>query len=125
MLNYLFFRFIIIFVKDQTSENNDEMDEEELARLRTCITAMQETLATTNDPDSSLISDYFKETFEIRRTFVKTHNTNEILAEYPALQLHSCVCLIDKIVDSENENFLFCSYLLIFICKQIFLFKQF
>jgi hypothetical protein len=81
------------------------MDEEELARLRTCITAMQETLATTNDPDSSLISDYFKETFEIRRTFVKTHNTNEILAEYPALQLHSCVCLIDKIVYSGNENF--------------------
>ena len=67
------------------------MDEEELARLRTCITAMQETLATTDDPDISLISDYFKETFEIRRNFVKTHNTTEILTEYPALQLHSCV----------------------------------
>ena len=52
---------------------------------------MQETLATTDDPDISLISDYFKETFEIRRNFVKTHNTTEILAEYPALQLHSCV----------------------------------
>ncbi|UJR08573.1 hypothetical protein I4U23_012832 [Adineta vaga] len=76
---------------DQTSENTDEIDEEELNRLRTCITAMQETLATTDDPDISLISDYFKETFEMRRNFVKTHNTNEILAEYPALQLHSCL----------------------------------
>ncbi|CAF0958881.1 unnamed protein product [Adineta steineri] len=76
---------------DQTSENNDDIDEDELNRLRTCITAMQETLATTDDPDISLISDYFKETFEIRRTFVKTHNTNEILTEYPALQLHSCL----------------------------------
>jgi hypothetical protein len=53
---------------------------------------MQETLAATNDPDISLIADSFKETFEIRRNFVKTHNTNEILMEYPALQLHSCVC---------------------------------
>ena len=35
--------------------------------------------------------DHFKETFAIRRSFVKTHNTNEILAEYPALQIHSCV----------------------------------
>ena len=52
---------------------------------------MQKKLATTNDPDISLISDYFKETFEIRRNFVKTHNTTEILTEYPALQLHSCV----------------------------------
>ncbi|CAF4623121.1 unnamed protein product [Rotaria socialis] len=76
---------------DQTSENNDELDEGELKRLRTCIVAMKETLATTNDPDISLISDYFKETFEIRRDFVKTHNTNEILVEYPALQLHSCL----------------------------------
>lgn len=67
------------------------MDEEDLTRLRTCITAMQETLATNDDPDISLISDYFKETFDIRRNFVKTHNTTEILAEYPALQLHSCV----------------------------------
>ena len=56
---------------------------------------MQETLATTDDPDISLISDYFKETFDMRRNFVKTHNTNEILIEYPALQLHSCVCFID------------------------------
>jgi hypothetical protein len=54
---------------------------------------MQETLATTDDPDISLISDYFKETFEIRRNFVKTHNTTEILTEYPALQLHSCVSI--------------------------------
>lgn len=77
--------------KDQTSDNPDELDEEELNRLRGYITAMQETLATTDDPDISLISDYFKETFEIRRNFVKTHNTTEILAEYPALQLHSCV----------------------------------
>ncbi|CAF2658512.1 unnamed protein product [Rotaria sp. Silwood2] len=76
---------------DQISENNDELDEEELKRLRICIAAMKETLATTNDPDISLISDYFKETFEIRRDFVKTHNTNEILLEYPALQLHSCL----------------------------------
>ncbi|CAF1040547.1 unnamed protein product [Rotaria sordida] len=76
---------------DQFSENNDEIDEEELKHLRTCITVMKETLATTNDPDISLISDYFKETFEIRRDFVKTHNTNEILMEYPALQLHSCL----------------------------------
>ncbi|CAF0997001.1 unnamed protein product [Adineta ricciae] len=76
---------------DQTSENADELEEEELNRLRACITAMQATLATTDDPDISLISDYFKETFEIRRNFVKTHNTNEILAEYPALQLHSCL----------------------------------
>jgi signal transduction histidine kinase len=67
------------------------MDEEEANRLRSCITAMQETLAATDDPDISLISDYFKETFEIRRNFVKTHNTTEILTEYPALQLHSCV----------------------------------
>ncbi len=67
------------------------MDEEESNRLRICITAMQETLAATDDPDISLISDYFKETFEIRRNFVKTHNTTEILTEYPALQLHSCV----------------------------------
>jgi len=52
---------------------------------------MQETLATTNDPDISLISDYFKQTFETRRNFVKTHNTTEILTEYPALQLHSCL----------------------------------
>jgi hypothetical protein len=59
--------------------------------MRGCITAMQETLAATDDPDISLISDYFKETFEIRRNFVKTHNTTEILTEYPALQLHSCV----------------------------------
>ena len=59
---------------------------------------MQETLAATNDPDISLIADSFKETFEIRRNFVKTHNTNEILMEYPALQLHSCVCFfINKI----------------------------
>ncbi|CAF3625673.1 unnamed protein product [Adineta steineri] len=76
---------------DQTSDNNDEMDEEETHRLRSCITAMQETLAATDDPDISLISDYFKETFEIRRNFVKTHNTTEILTEYPALQLHSCL----------------------------------
>lgn len=76
---------------DQTSDNPDELDEEELNRLRGYITAMQETLATTDDPDISLISDYFKETFEIRRNFVKTHNTTEILAEYPALQLHSCL----------------------------------
>lgn len=82
-----------IFFKDQTSENNDELDEEEIKRLRICIAAMKETLAKTTDPDISLIADYFKETFEIRREFVKTHNTNEILAEYPALQLHSCVCL--------------------------------
>ena len=65
--------------------------EEDLNRLRTCIRAMKETLATNDDPDISLITDYFKETFEIRRNFVKTHNTTEILAEYPALQLHSCV----------------------------------
>ena len=71
--------------------DNDDLDEEEVNRLRSCITAMQETLATTDDPDISLITDYFKETFEIRRNFVKTHNTTEILAEYPALQLHSCV----------------------------------
>ncbi|CAF5056598.1 unnamed protein product, partial [Rotaria magnacalcarata] len=32
---------------DQTSENNDELDEDELKRLRTCIAAMKETLATT------------------------------------------------------------------------------
>jgi hypothetical protein len=83
---------------------------------------MQETLATTDDPDISLVSDYFKETFDIRRNFVKTHNTNEILAEYPALQLHSCVCLIDLL---SIKIFIFFSYLLIFICKQIFLFKQY
>ncbi|CAF4714388.1 unnamed protein product [Rotaria sp. Silwood1] len=76
---------------DQISENNDEIDEQELKRLETCIRVMKETLATTNDPDISLISDYFKETFEVRRDFVKTHNTNEILMEYPALQLHSCL----------------------------------
>lgn len=76
---------------DQMSENNDELDEEDLNRLRTCIRAMKETLATNDDPDISLITDYFKETFEIRRNFVKTHNTTEILAEYPALQLHSCL----------------------------------
>ena len=74
-----------------SDENNEEIDEEEANRLRGCITAMQETLATTDDPDISLISDYFKETFEIRRNYVKTHNTTEILTEYPALQLHSCV----------------------------------
>ncbi|CAF4914055.1 unnamed protein product, partial [Rotaria socialis] len=56
---------------DQTSDNNDEIDEDEANRLRGCITAMQETLAATDDPDISLISDYFKETFEIRRNFVK------------------------------------------------------
>lgn len=72
-------------------ENHEDADEEETDRLRSCITAMQETLATTDDPDIALISDYFKETFEIRRDFVKTHNTTEILTEYPALQLHSCV----------------------------------
>jgi hypothetical protein len=76
---------------DQRSDNLDDLDEDEINRLRICITAMQQTLATTNDPDISLISDYFKETFENRRNFVKTHNTNEILAEYPALQLHSCL----------------------------------
>jgi len=70
------------------------LDEDEVTRLRICIRAMQQTLAATNDPDISLISDYFKETFEVRRNFVKTHNTNEILLEYPALRLHSCVCAI-------------------------------
>ena len=30
------------------------MDEEESSRLRSCITAMQETLAATDDPDISL-----------------------------------------------------------------------
>ena len=92
-----YFKVCISFYifKDQISENNDDMDEEEINHLRTCIVAMQKTLATTNDPDMSLISDYFKETFEIRRNFVKTHNTNEILAEYPALQLHSCVCCMN------------------------------
>ena len=87
-------RFDLVFRLSQdhmSDENNEEMDEEEANRLRGCITAMQETLATTDDPDISLISDYFKETFEIRRNFVKTHNTTEILTEYPALQLHSCV----------------------------------
>ena len=72
------------------------MDEEEGSRLRSCIEAMQETLAATDDPDISLISDYFKETFEIRRNFVKTHNTTEILTEYPALQLHSCVRILAR-----------------------------
>lgn len=76
---------------DQTSETTDELDEDEVTRLRICIRAMQQTLAATNDPDISLISDYFKETFEVRRNFVKTHNTNEILLEYPALRLHSCL----------------------------------
>ena len=84
-----------MFIKDQASDNNDDMDEEELNRLKTCITAMQRTLATTSDPDISLVADYFKETFEIRRTFVQTHNTTEILTEYPALQLHPCVSFID------------------------------
>jgi hypothetical protein len=100
------------------------MDEEETGRLRSCITAMQETLAATDDPDSSLISDYFKETFEIRRNFVKTHNTTEILTEYPALQLHSCVRIRRIIFFWEIIFFVF-SYLLIFICKQTFLFKRF
>lgn len=77
------------------------MDEEESNRLRSCITAMQETLAATDDPDISLISDYFKETFEIRRNFVKTHNTTEILTEYPALQLHSCVRRNEKILKKK------------------------
>ena len=72
--------------RHESTEDEDDGD-----RLRSCITAMQETLATTDDPDTALISDYFKETFEIRRDFVKTHNTTEILTEYPALQLHSCV----------------------------------
>jgi hypothetical protein len=67
---------------------------------------MQETLAATNDPDISLIADAFKETFDIRRSFVKTHNTNEILVEYPALQLHSCVRFLDKIV-YINKIFIF------------------
>ena len=81
------------------------MDEEDLTRLRTCITAMQETLATNDDPDISLISDYFKETFDIRRNFVKTHNTTEILAEYPALQLHSCVSRIAFLGTRERRFF--------------------
>lgn len=100
------------------------MDEEESHRLRGCITAMQETLAATDDPDISLISDYFKETFEIRRNFVKTHNTTEILTEYPALQLHSCVRLS---IFSHQTNYksVFFSYWLIFICKQTFPFKRF
>lgn len=101
------------------------MDEEEVHRLRSCITAMQETLAATDDPDISLISDYFKETFEIRRNFVKTHNTTEILTEYPALQLHSCVrILFNYFIDKPFISF-FYSCLLIFICKQTFLFKLF
>ena len=88
------------------SENNDEIDEDEANRLRSCITAMQETLATTDDPDISLISDYFKETFEIRRNFVKTHNTAEILAEYPALQLHSCVRILFNSLDFRSNLYL-------------------
>jgi len=83
------------------------MDEEEANRLRSCITAMQETLAATDDPDISLISDYFKETFEIRRNFVKTHNTTEILTEYPALQLHSCVCRLIDSIDKTKTIFWF------------------
>jgi hypothetical protein len=83
------------------------MDEEETNRLRSCITAMQETLAATDDPDISLVSDYFKETFEIRRNFVKTHNTTEILTEYPALQLHSCVCIHKIFFFSQLKIFQF------------------
>ena len=101
------------------------MDEEELNRLRACITAMQATLATTDDPDISLISDYFKETFEIRRNFVKTHNTNEILAEYPALQLHSCVSCHHQLHFSSNWCARPYSYSRIFTCKRTSLFKQF
>ena len=86
------------------------MDEEETNRLRSCISAMQETLAATDDPDISLISDYFKETFEIRRNFVKTHNTTEILTEYPALQLHSCV-RISFIHFLNKSNYLEISFL--------------
>ncbi|CAF4029926.1 unnamed protein product, partial [Rotaria sp. Silwood1] len=68
------------------------------------IRAMKEPLPTTNDPDISIISDYFKETFEVRRDFVKTHNTNEILMEYPALQLHSCVRFIDYLFFFEFKS---------------------
>jgi hypothetical protein len=68
---------------------------------------MQDTLATTDDPDISLISDYFKETFEVRRNFVKTHNTTEILTEYPALQLHSCVSFSIQFLSSLNDIFIF------------------
>lgn len=101
---------LFVFLQDQTSDNIDEMDEEESNRLRSCITAMQETLAATDDPDISLISDYFKETFDIRRNFVKTHNTTEILTEYPALQLHSCVRRNELMT---NRNIFICEYLVI------------
>lgn len=74
---------------------------------------MKETLAKTTDPDISLISDYFKETFEIRRDFVKTHNTNEILAEYPALQLHSCVCILLIKKTCSYFSFVFLNFILI------------
>ena len=113
-------------LQDQTSENNDEMDEEDLTRLRTCITAMQETLATNDDPDISLISDYFKETFDIRRNFVKTHNTTEILAEYPALQLHSCVSR-SPFSERERERDVCSSefsYWPISTCKRTFPFRR-
>ena len=104
--------FVRSLLQDQTSDNNDELDEEDLNRLRTCIRAMQDTLATTDDPDISLISDYFKETFEVRRNFVKTHNTTEILAEYPALQLHSCVSrtVEEKEKNDPTASFRPCSY---------------
>lgn len=95
-------------LQDQTSDNNDELDEEDLNRLRTCIRAMQETLATNDDPDISLVTDYFKETFEIRRNFVKTHNTTEILAEYPALQLHSCVSRSQRQRHRQRASFCSC-----------------
>ncbi|CAF0787632.1 unnamed protein product [Didymodactylos carnosus] len=76
--------------QEQNSENNDELDDEESNRLRGFIHAMQEAMAS-SEPDLSLITDYFKETFHSRRSFVKTHNTTEILSEYPALTLQTCL----------------------------------
>ncbi|CAF1088692.1 unnamed protein product, partial [Didymodactylos carnosus] len=77
--------------KDQedNSENNDELEGED-SNHRAYIHAMQEAMVST-EPDLSLIMDYFKETFHSRRLFVKTHNTTEILSEYPALTLQTCL----------------------------------
>jgi hypothetical protein len=111
-----------VFMQNSISD----MDGDETNALRRCILAMQETLCNTDDPDISLISDAFQQTFEIRRDYVKTHTTTEILSEYPALQLHSCVR------SHSHESYRFnsaiinkyrFSYWQIFICKRIYLFK--
>lgn len=58
---------------------------------------MQKTHSSTNEFDPSML-EHFKETFLTRRSFVKTHNTNEILTEYPALRIHSCVCTTSRLL---------------------------